>query len=346
MKNWRQEIDPLAASQLAQDSDSLLIDIRSASDWADGIPWGATLMSVEQLAAQESELRSQYQHIFLLCYQGVTSRQWAKRLGPPFQSVQGGFAAWQAANLSQSQLDDVSAINRYDRQIQLLGEAAQSRLAKSHVLVVGAGGLGAPALLYLAGAGVGRITLLDADQVALHNLHRQVIYQQSEVGKNKAMSAAEQLKKLNQDIEIVALDQNFDENSAESLMSVADLVLDGTDNMVTRYLINDTSLKLNKTWIFAAVDGFDLQVALFTGDRSQPCYRCLFPDLEGQNIPNCNAGGILGPVPGLAAMLQCTEALKFLTATGPLLSQQLLSFDVLNHQYKVLKYPSGQTCKH
>ena len=346
MTDWCQEINPLKASQLAQDHNNLLIDIRSASDWVQGIPSDATMMSVEQLLVQESELRAQFQRIFLLCYQGQTSLQWARRLGPPFQSVQGGFAAWQNANLSQSQPDFEPTVNRYDRQIKLLGEAAQSRLAKSHVLVVGAGGLGAPALLYLAGAGVGKITLLDADQVALHNLHRQIIYQQSEVGKNKALSAAGHLQQLNQDIEVVALDEHLDANNAEPLMSAADVVLDGTDNLATRYLINDTSLKLKKPWIFAAVDGFDLQVALFTGDRSQPCYRCLFPDLEGQNISNCNAGGILGPVPGLAAMLQCNEALKLLTATGSLLCQQMLSFDVLNHQYKVLKYPSGQTCKH
>ena len=347
-------IDAKEVALLSRDPAAVVVDVRSPSDWLSGVPEHALLCSKNQLINQAEQLSQDGKKVYIICYHGQTSMQLAEQLsqqwGDCFYSVKGGFAAWQAQSLPTQVSADTPSIDRYERQIKLsgFGEVSQQKLRKAHVFVVGAGGLGAPALLYLAGAGIGHITLIDDDTVALHNLHRQILYQQADVGQAKADVAKQRLEALNQNIEIQALAQRLDAENIEKLIAGVDLVIDGTDNINSRYVINDACLKLNIPWLFAAVSGFDVQLALFSGDPSQPCYRCLFPNINDSDTDNCAEAGILGPVPGLAGLLQATEAIKYLTGMGDCISQKMLSYDVLHHQFKVLKYPAviSSNCQH
>lgn len=344
-----------AAINIAKEN-VVMVDIRSPSSWLKGVPQQAKLWSEQQLIDQAQTLRSQDKLIYIICYRGQTSsnlvNQLIKKYGSGFYSVEGGFEAWKTLGLpiDTPRLSSLPTQSRYERQIKLhgFGEVSQQKLFDAHVLVVGAGGLGAPALLYLAGAGIGKITLMDDDVIELHNLHRQIIYQQHEVGLKKSAVAKTRLQGLNDSIEVKAIDQKLSADNVMSSLSGVDLVIDGTDNVNTRYLINKACLKQHTPWVFAAVSGFSIQIALFKSDRSQPCYRCLFPEMEGENIPNCGNEGILGFVPGLAGLLQVTEGIKFLTQIGKSLEFGMLNYDVLNHQFKVLKYPpiASGSCQH
>ncbi len=332
----------------------VLVDVRTASAWSGGIPSGAQCLTQEAFLATAKIMAQDHDHVFIICYRGHTSQQLAEKLNvsgvKKFTSVEGGFQAWaeQGFPTEVPEFDDQDL--RYERQTKLkgFGAAAQAKLKDAHVLVVGAGGLGSPALLYLAGSGVGKLTLVDKDTVALHNLHRQILFTEADIGGSKVKVAKQRLSQLNSAIQIEVCDEFLSADNAESLMGDVDLILDGSDNINTRYLINEYSLKLNKPWVFAAVSGFDVQLTFFSGKPELPCYRCLFPDLEAGNIASCSQEGILGPVPALAAMLQTTEAIKFLTGMGHTLQQQMLSYDLLNHHFKVLKYPANksESCQH
>ena len=347
-------IDAKEVALLSLNSAAVVVDVRSPSDWISGVPEQALLWSENKLMKQAPQLKQDGKKVYIICYHGHTSLKLAEQLtqqwGDCFYSVKGGYTAWQVQNLPTRVPTDRPVVNRYERQIKLpgFGEVSQQKLRESHVFVVGAGGLGTPALLYLAGAGIGRITLIDDDTVAVHNLHRQILYQQVDVGQSKAAVAKQRLEALNSNIQVRALNQRLDTDNVEKLFAGVDLVIDGSDNINSRYVINDACLKLNKPWLFAAVSGFDIQLALFSGDPSQPCYRCLFPNINDSDTDNCAEAGILGPVPGLAGLLQATEAIKYLTGMGDCVSQKMLSYDVLHHQFKVLKYPAqiSNNCQH
>lgn len=338
-------IDAKQLAELSHEPDVIIVDIRSPSAWLGGVPKQAVLLSHAELFKQAKQLKIAGKTTYIICYRGQSSAKLAEQLaqqwGDCFYSVYGGFEAWQAYGLPTEIPTDVPTVDRYDRQTKLseLGETGQQKLLNSHVFVVGAGGLGASALLYLAGAGIGRITLVDDDTIALHNLHRQIIYQQADVGLHKAEVAKQRLQALNPDIEIHSLRQRLNSDNAEQLLFDVDLVVDGSDNIKTRYAINDACLKLNKPWLFAAVSGYAIQLALFSGEAGDPCYRCLFPHISDAQVENCSEAGILGPVPGLAGVLQATEAVKYLAGLEGSLVQKMLSYDVQHHQLKVLKYP-------
>ncbi len=347
-------VDAEKALQSCRQSTGILIDIRSPSVWLKGVPEHAKLWTQSQLLTEVSQLKGQAKKIYIICYRGLTSAQLVMELrekwGDWIYSVTGGYEAWQTLGLPIELPDETLVHDRYERQVKLpgFGQTAQQKLLDSHVLVVGAGGLGTPALLYLVGAGIGQITLIDDDTVALHNLHRQVLYQQCDIGKAKASVAKKHLSALNNDVKLSALDQRFTAENAEVLVAGVDFIIDGTDNISSRYLINDVCLNSNIPWLFAAVSGFDIQLSLFLGDKNLPCYRCLFPQMRDENIDNCSEAGILGPVPGLAGVLQATEAVKYLTGLGVDLSMKMLSYDVLNHEFKMLKYPPdvNRACIH
>jgi molybdopterin/thiamine biosynthesis adenylyltransferase/rhodanese-related sulfurtransferase len=326
----------------------LLLDVRDTEDQLGGISDGARCMSSADLSQQHQQLAQRYETVVLMCYHGNTSAVLCQRLGAPFISAQGGFAAWESAGLPVVKPTLNTELLRYQQQIKLAGFGSQSqqRLGQARVLVVGAGGLGSPALLYLAAAGVGHITLMDDDQVSLTNLHRQVLYTEADVGLPKARQAALRMSALNASIEVEALPEALHQKNAEAIIAAVDLVIDGSDNLHTRYLINQVCLAQSKPWIYAAVSGFDVQVAMFGLPGQQLCYRCVFGDLEEQDAPNCSREGVLGPVPGFAAMIQVTEAIKYLAQLGHPLSHGLLTHNLLNHQSKVLKYPPNQSCTH
>ncbi len=334
--------------KLSKKNGCLLVDIRAASDQVDGVAVGAQCMSPDKLLASADKLMLKHEQIVVMCYKGISSQQLCAQLGKQFVSMQGGFDLWQQEGLpiELPHIDDQTI--RYQQQIKLsgFGEVAQKKLSQSHVMVVGAGGLGSPALLYLAASGVGEITLIDDDEVSLSNLHRQILFSEHDIGSKKVASAAERLSALNSQITINKVLGRLAESNVSELLDKVDLVVDGSDNVKTRYLINDQCNKARKPWVFAAVTGFEIQVAVFVPEANELCYRCLFPNISDNDAANCAQEGVLGTVPGIAGLIQATEAIKYLTGLGGNLRQKMLTYNVLNHQFKVLKYPSKQQCQH
>lgn len=232
---------------------------------------------------------------------------------------------------------------RYARQVQLpeVGPEGQRRLRDARVLIVGAGGLGAPAALYLAGAGVGRLTLVDGDAVALSNLHRQVLYREADAGADKARAAAARLQERNRDIEVRAVAGPLAAGNADELVAAADLVLDCTDQLAVRYLLNAACRRHAKPWLFAAVDRFAGQLALF--DPAGACFECLYPD-HPRGLLDCAAAGVLGVVPGLLGLLQAGEALKQLLGLEPPSRNHLLLWDALGLELRRLRLRPDPAC--
>lgn len=232
---------------------------------------------------------------------------------------------------------------RHARQVQLseVGPAGQRRLRGARVVIVGAGGLGAPAALYLAGAGVGRLTLVDGDVVALSNLHRQVLYAETDIGADKVAAAARQLRARNADIEVRALAAPLGADNVDALVADADLVLDCTDRMAVRYVINAACRRHQKPWLFAAVDRFAGQLALFVPDGA--CFQCLYPR-QPEGLLDCAAAGVLGVVPGLLGLLQAGEALKFLLGLETPSRNHLLLWDALGLELRHLRLRRDPDC--
>jgi molybdopterin/thiamine biosynthesis adenylyltransferase/rhodanese-related sulfurtransferase len=229
--------------------------------------------------------------------------------------------------------------DRYARQVILpeLGAEGQAKLGRAAVLVVGAGGLGSPVSLYLAAAGVGTIGLVDFDRVDVTNLHRQVLYGTSDVGRPKLEAARERLENLNPEIRIVTHEERLTSENALEVLRPYDVIVDGTDNFATRYLVNDACLLLGKPNVYGSVFRFDGQVSVFaTADG--PCYRCLYPEPPPPHlVPNCAEGGVLGILPGVIGTLQATEAVKLITGVGETLAGRLLLFDALQATFRTMK---------
>ena len=238
---------------------------------------------------------------------------------------------------------DANEWQRYQRHMQLEGfaVAGQTRLKGSRVLIVGAGGLGCPAALYLAAAGVGHITLVDADTVCLSNLHRQILYTPADIGLNKALVARQKLLLHNPCIEVVALSERLRPDNARELIQQADIVLDCSDNFATRYLINDNCVNSRIPWIYASVLQFAGQVALFT--PGQACFRCIFPQVA-TDIPDCNAAGVLGVMPGMLALLQSNECIKYLACIPSPLRNRLLLVDGMKLTFRNIGLSKDACC--
>ncbi|MBV8517281.1 MAG: molybdopterin-synthase adenylyltransferase MoeB [Acidobacteria bacterium] len=230
-------------------------------------------------------------------------------------------------------------MNRYARQIALpeFGEAGQEKLRAASVLIVGAGGLGSPAATYLAAAGVGTIGLVDFDNVDATNLHRQILYGTSDVGRPKLEAARARLSDLNDEVRIVTHSARLTSENALEILRAYDVVLDGTDNFATRYLVNDACVLLNKPNVYGSVFRFEGQVSVFATNDG-PCYRCLYPEPPPPHlVPNCAEGGVLGVLPGIIGTFQATEAIKVIAGIGTTLAGRLLLFDALRMTFRVLK---------
>ena len=228
---------------------------------------------------------------------------------------------------------------RYARHLALpeIGEEGQLRLRAGAVLVIGAGGLGSPALLYLAAAGVGRIGVVDFDTVDVSNLQRQVLYGVADVGRSKALVAAERLRALNPDLEIVPYDVRFSADNALGLVGDHDVVVDGSDRFATRYLVADACELAGRPCVYGAIQGFEGQVSVFDAARG-PTYRDLFPDPPPPGLaPRCADAGVLGVLPGVVGTLQATEALKLIAGVGEPLIGRLLLFDALRASFRTLR---------
>ncbi|HEX2099385.1 MAG TPA: HesA/MoeB/ThiF family protein [Candidatus Synoicihabitans sp.] len=236
---------------------------------------------------------------------------------------------------------------RYRRHLSLtgFGPMAQERLKRGSVLVVGAGGLGCPALLYLAAAGVGRIVIVDDDRIDVSNLQRQVLYSSENAGEAKARVAERRLRALNPLIDVEARVERFARQRALELVSAADVVVDGSDNFGTRYLVNDACVMSERPFVYGAIQGFAGQVSVFNY-RGGPTYRCLFPEPpEPELAPNCAEAGVLGVLPGIVGAVQATEAIKVLTGVGSPLAGQLWLFDALTMRSQLVALTADPCCR-
>jgi adenylyltransferase/sulfurtransferase len=237
-------------------------------------------------------------------------------------------------------------LTRYSRHFTLpeFGAAGQQQLKQGSVLIVGAGGLGSPAALYLAAAGVGRIGLVDFDAIDITNLQRQIMYTTADVGKQKLDVSARRLRDLNPEIEVRTHAERLTRDNAIDVISNYDVVIDGTDNFPTRYLVNDACVLLGKPYVYGSILRFDGQVSVFDAQRG-PCYRCLFrePPPPGL-VPNCADGGVLGVLPGIIGSLQALEAVKLLTGVGQALIGRLVLFDGLTMRFRELTLKKHAEC--
>ena len=235
---------------------------------------------------------------------------------------------------------------RYSRQIMLpqVDIAGQQALLDSHVLIIGAGGLGSPASMYLAAAGVGKLTLVDNDTVELSNLQRQLAHAESDLGANKVDSAAATLRAINSDVEVVALNRRVGAAELAELVSSADVVLDATDNVETRFAINRACLAANVPLVSGAAIRLEGQVAVFDSRQSDsPCYECLYKGGEGGDL-TCADNGVFAPVVGIIGSMQALEALKLIAQFGDTLVGRLLLFDASSMQWREMKLPRDPNC--
>ncbi len=243
-------------------------------------------------------------------------------------------------------------ILRYSRHLILpeVGMVGQKKLRAASVLIIGAGGLGCPISLYLTAAGIGRLGLVDFDVVDRTNLQRQILYSESVVGTLKVEAAAERLKDLNPDVVVETYPVRLTSENALEIMSQYDLIIDGTDNFVTRYLTNDAAVLLGKPYIYGSIFRFEGQVSVFlskpfNGFDRGPCYRCLFPSPPPPGaVPSCAEGGVLGVLPGIVGALQATEAIKLIVGIGEPLIGRLMLIDTLRMEFRTVKIRRNPQC--
>jgi adenylyltransferase/sulfurtransferase len=239
------------------------------------------------------------------------------------------------------------SLKRYKRQMTLpeFGPDGQDRLLKAGILCVGAGGLGAPALLYLAAAGVGRIGIIDRDRVDESNLQRQILFATRDIGQPKVKAAAERLTSLNPGIRIETYDEELDARSASRLFPLYDIILDGTDNFETKFLINDAALKFGKPWIYGAIQGFDGQVSVFN-HAGGACYRCFQPATPKSRIMNCAEAGVIGAIAGLVGTAQAMQAIQMIVGHDSFapLSSKLWLLDARTMQVQTLSLKKNENC--
>jgi molybdopterin/thiamine biosynthesis adenylyltransferase len=237
-------------------------------------------------------------------------------------------------------------LDRYARHIILpgVGPTGQQKLLASKVLVIGAGGLGSPILLYLAAAGIGTLGIMDFDKVSLSNLQRQVLYVESDLDKPKTLTAKDHLQALNPDLNILTYQEALTSQNAKQVIQSYDLIIDGSDNFPTRYLVNDACVLEHKPLLYGAISQFEGQLSLFNTSDG-PCYRCLFPTPpKPGTVPNCAEAGVLGVLAGVVGNLMATEAIKFLLGLGESLSGVLLHYDALYSDLRRVRIKKNQAC--
>lgn len=242
---------------------------------------------------------------------------------------------------------DAAALRRYSRQLLLaeIGVEGQARLAAAKVLVIGAGGLGSPAALYLAAAGIGTLGLADIDRVEEHNLQRQLLHATADVGRPKVESAAARLRALNPLVTVVTHPEGITPENATAIFAAYDVIVDGTDNFSVRYLNNDAAYFARRPLVHGSVFKFEGQVSVFDPAHGGPCYRCLFPEPpEAGSVPGCGEAGVLGALCGVIGSLQALEVIKLLTAVAPPLRGRLLTYDALSHTMQTLAAPRDPAC--
>lgn len=355
----RRQIREVSVGELASldPERTTLVDVRESVEWEQGkipgafhVPRGVLEGAIPRVAGPPGITGDQT--IVLYCASGARSALAAQTLETMGYtgacSLAGGFQSWKAAggvwDLPRGL--SIAQQGRYDRHIRLpeVGAKGQEQMLDARVLVVGAGGLGSPAALYLAAAGVGTIGIVDHDRVDLTNLQRQVLHNVGAVGQKKVLSARNTIIGLNPDVSVPTHDVRLDASTVLGLLDGYDLVVDGTDNFPTRYLLNDASVHTGIPVVHGAIFRFEGQVSLFD-PASGPCYRCLFPRPPSPELaPNCDEVGVLGVLPGVIGTLQATEAIKWLLGIGEPLVGRILLYDALSQKFQTLSFGKSADC--
>ena len=351
------EIDATHARERIESGEPVVVDVREQDEWDEGhiagaihVPRGHLESRIERLAPDTSR------PVVVYCSAGNRSAFAAKTLTDlgyeDVVSLAGGFTDWKR-NGFPVQLQaglDAPRRARYSRHLLIpeVGEEGQLKLLDSKVLLIGAGGLGSPASLYLAAAGVGRIGIVDADVVDESNLQRQIVHSTESLGEPKVESAKRTIEALNPDVEVVAYKERLSSENIERILADGwDVIVDGADNFPTRYLVNDASIWHKIPVVHGSIYRFEGQVTVFKPYEG-PCYRCLFPTPPPPELaPSCAEGGVLGVLPGVIGSLQASEALKLALGIGDSLIGRLLLFDALAAEFnevQIRKDPSCPVC--
>ncbi len=333
--------------------DAVLLDVREPDEYAAGALDGAVHLPRGMLELQvEGRIPDKERPIVVYCAGGTRSALAAKTLGElgyrDVVSMSGGFNRWkdEGRRWSVPKVLDHSQRERYQRHLLLpeIGVEGQQKLLASRVLVLGAGGLGSPAAIYLAAAGVGTIGIVDMDVVDASNLQRQILHNSDRIGDRKVDSAKRTLSALNPDVNVVVHDVRLGADNVVDLLSRYDLVVDGTDNFPTRYLVNDASLLTRVPVVHGSIFRFEGQATVFH-PYVGPCYRCLFPEPPPAELaPSCSEAGVLGVLPGIIGSIQAVEAIKMIVGIGEPLVGKLLSYDALTEDMRTFQFRRDPAC--
>jgi len=354
------EIDEIGAADArerlaaADGGATLFLDVRELDEWDEGTVPGAIHVPRGQLESRiEGLVPDRDRELVVYCSGGSRSAFAAKSLGElgyaNVTSLAGGFTDWKRNGFP---IETPQALTppqraRYSRHLLIpeVGEAGQQKLLSSRVLLIGAGGLGSPASLYLAAAGVGTLGIVDADVVDDSNLQRQIIHSTKRLGEPKVESARETIQALNPDVEVKAYEERLTSENVERIMGDGwDVIVDGADNFPTRYLVNDASVWHDVPVVHGSIYRFEGQVTVFKPQEG-PCYRCLFPTPPPPELaPSCAEGGVLGVLPGIIGSLQANEALKLLLGIGESLQGRLLLFDALATTFDEVSVKRDPAC--
>ncbi len=348
------EVDCLTLREtLEREPSHLVLDVREPEEVAQGLITGAVHIPRGYLELQvEGALPDRSRPVTIYCAAGVRSllaAQTMRQMGySDVRSLKGGFGSWKDLGypyrvpraLSPEQRE------RYSRHflLQEVGEEGQARLLDARVLLIGAGGLGAPVAYYLAAAGVGTIGLVDFDRVERSNLQRQIIHTEGRLGMLKTESAAVALRALNPEVRVVEHNVHLDSSNAKEIFSQYDLVVNGCDNFPTRYLANDMAVFLHKPLVDGGIFRFEGQATTMLPGES-PCYRCRYPSPPPpEEAPSCAEAGVLGVLPGLVGLVQATEAVKLILGIGDLLTGRLLHVDALSMEFREFRLRKDPEC--
>ena len=356
IKSRIEEVDPAVVREQVSNG-AVVVDVREPEEWGAGHIPGAVHVPKSYLESRiEGAVPDRSRHVILYCASGNRSA-WATRtmlddLGyDNVESMTGGFTLWKDRGYEVDMPRTLTAEQRerYSRHLLLpeVGPEGQQKLLDAKVLLLGAGGLGSPAALYLAAAGVGTLGIVDNDEVDLSNLQRQVIHSSERIGVPKVDSAEQTINELNPDVKVEKYAVRLGPENIVEIISGYDIVVDGLDNFPTRYLLNDASVRLGIPVVSAAILGFEGQLSVFK-PYDGPCYRCLFPvPPPAELAPSCGANGVLGVLPGTMGLLQATEVIKLILGEGDPLIGRLLMYDALGatvSEVKVRRDPDCPIC--
>jgi sulfur-carrier protein adenylyltransferase/sulfurtransferase len=355
VKSEVEEIDSSRARERLDDSsDVTFVDVRERDEWDEGFIPGAVWVPRGSLESRiEQQMPDRDREIVVYCAGGSRSAFAAKTLEElgyaNVVSLAGGFAEWKRNGFPYElpKALQPEQRSRYSRHLLIpeVGEAGQLALLESKVLLLGAGGLGSPAALYLAAAGVGTLGIIDPDTVDASNLQRQVLHSTASLGEPKVLSAKKTLESLNPDVTVVPYEERLDTDNVDRILSAGwDVIVDGADNFPTRYLVNDASVWHGIPVVHGSIFRFHGQVTVFKPHEG-PCYRCLFPQPPPPELaPSCAEGGVLGVLPGIIGSLQANEALKLLLSIGdPLIGRSLL-FEALEGTFTEIQLRKDSDC--